>query len=135
MPQDWIAGTGGADLRKSAGHGKLISAMRVDEIVPLNEHCRTHCGDRIDGETEDDGVDRLALISHHSFYFGRTAIDISEKLRAHLNRPFGKAGLGHRWDFSEQFLEAFAKWLKASNTPTHDAQVERWKGFGEGKEL
>jgi hypothetical protein len=36
---DWIAGTGGADLRKSAGHGTLIYAMRVDEIVPLNENC------------------------------------------------------------------------------------------------
>lgn len=27
---DWIAGTGAADIRKSAGHGKLIYAMRVD---------------------------------------------------------------------------------------------------------
>ena len=27
--RDWIAGTGGADLSKSAGHGKLIYAMRV----------------------------------------------------------------------------------------------------------
>ena len=26
---DWIAGTGGVDLRKSAGHGKLIYAMRA----------------------------------------------------------------------------------------------------------
>ena len=31
---DWIAGTGGADLSKSAGHGKLIYAMRVDENDP-----------------------------------------------------------------------------------------------------
>ena len=30
---DWIAGTGGADLKKNAGHGKLIYAMRVDEKV------------------------------------------------------------------------------------------------------
>ena len=33
---DWIAGTGGADLRKRAGNGKLIYyAMRVDEIISL----------------------------------------------------------------------------------------------------
>ena len=34
---DWIAGTGGVDLVKSAGHGKLIYAMRVDESIPLKD--------------------------------------------------------------------------------------------------
>ena len=66
---DWIAGTGGADLGKSAGHGKLIYAMRVDEIVPLGDYCRSHCGDRIDAEHDVDEDDRFALISHHYFYF------------------------------------------------------------------
>ena len=28
---DWVVGTGGADLRKSAGNGKLVYAMRVDK--------------------------------------------------------------------------------------------------------
>jgi hypothetical protein len=37
---DWIAGTGGSDLRKSAGHGKLIYAMRIDEKISLAEYCR-----------------------------------------------------------------------------------------------
>jgi hypothetical protein len=36
---DWIAGTGGVDLDKSAGHGKLIYAMRVDEKITLREYC------------------------------------------------------------------------------------------------
>jgi hypothetical protein len=30
-PGDWVIGTGGANLKKSAGHGTLIYAMRVDE--------------------------------------------------------------------------------------------------------
>ncbi len=110
---DWIAGTGGADLRKSAGHGKLIYAMKVDEIIPLNEYCQAHCGDRIDADPEGDGDDRFALISQHFFYFGRNAIDISKIPRRHLDHPFEKSGPGHRCDFSEEFVAEFAKWLNA----------------------
>lgn len=109
--RDWIAGTGGADLKKSAGHGKLIYAMRVDEIVPLDVYCEAHQGDRADAEPEGDGSDRLALISHHFFYFGRNAIDISEIPHAYLDHPFEKAGPGHRCDFTEEFVAAFAGWL------------------------
>jgi hypothetical protein len=29
-----VIGTGGASLKKSAGHGTLIYAMRVDETLP-----------------------------------------------------------------------------------------------------
>ncbi len=47
---DWIAGTGGADQTKSAGHGKLIYAMRVDEKISLGKYCRAHGGNRIDAE-------------------------------------------------------------------------------------
>lgn len=32
---DWIVGTGGVDLSKSARHDKLIYAMWVDEKIPL----------------------------------------------------------------------------------------------------
>jgi hypothetical protein len=109
---DWIAGTGGADLRKSAGHGKLIYAMRVDEIVPLDEYCQVHFGDRIDAGPEENGQDRFALLSRHFFYFGRNAIDISEIPRKHLDHFFEKRGPGHRSDFGEEFVEDFAGWLK-----------------------
>jgi hypothetical protein len=111
---DWIAGTGGADFCKSAEHGKLVYAMRVDEIVPLDQYCQAHCGDRIDAEPEDDGGDRLALISHHFFYFGRNAIDISRIPRKHLDHPFEKSGPNYRCDFSEEFVEDFAKWLETN---------------------
>src|SRR5688500_18551346 len=54
---DWVAGTGGADLTKSAGHGKFVYAMRVDEIVPLDEYCEAYQGGRVDAEPEVDGAD------------------------------------------------------------------------------
>jgi hypothetical protein len=110
---DWIAGTGGANLRKSAGHGKLIYAMRVDEIIPLAEYCRGNKGKRIDAEHEDDEDGRVALISYHYFYFGRNAIDISKIPGKHLDHPFEKSGLGYRCDFTEEFVAGFAKWLNA----------------------
>src|SRR4051795_10756509 len=61
---DWIAGTGGADRRKSAGHGKLIYAMRVDEIISLSEYRQAHRGDRIDATRLDSAEGRVALLSH-----------------------------------------------------------------------
>lgn len=112
---DWIAGTGGADLAKSAGHGKLIYAMRVDKKIPLAEYCRANSGNRIDAKHDEVVVDgRYALISRHFFYFGRNAIDISEIPRKHLLHPFEKKGLGYRCDFTEEYVEEFASWLEAT---------------------
>jgi hypothetical protein len=113
---DWIAGTGGADLSKSAGHGKLIYAMRVDEKIPLSEYCQAYNGHRVDADHEvfEDG--RFSLLSNHFFYFGRNAIDISEIPDKHLDHPFEKSGPGYRCDFSDEFVEAFASWLPATFT-------------------
>ena len=63
---------------------------------------------------EDDGDDRFALISHHFFYFGRNAIDISDIPRRTWTTRSRKPGRGIGADFSEEFVEAFAKWLKAN---------------------
>lgn len=111
---DWIAGTGGVVLSKSAGHGKLIYAMRVDEKIPLAEYCRSNIGGRIDAKHDIGEKGRTALISHHFFYFGRNAIDISEIPRKLLDHPFEKSGPGHRSDFSNEFINDFAKWLKTT---------------------
>src|SRR4051812_16164435 len=35
---DWIVGTGGANLKKSTGHGTLVYAMRVDEKVTRDKY-------------------------------------------------------------------------------------------------
>lgn len=111
---DWIAGTGGRDLRKSAGHGKLIYVMQVDEIVPLDQYCNAHHGDRIDAEPENHGGHRVALISHHFYYFGRNAIDISDIPQSHLGHRFEKRGPGYRCDFNKEFVDSFVLWLKTN---------------------
>lgn len=108
---DWIAGTGGADIVKSSGRGKLIFAMKVDEKIPLTQYCRLHAGKRVDANPEPSDAGRFALISRQFFYFGRNAIDISEIPDDHLDHPFEKKGPGYRCDFSEEFIEQFASWL------------------------
>lgn len=110
---DWIAGTGGVRKAVSAGHGKLIYAMRVDEKLPL----AAYCDDRRFRNRPDTTHDlpkrgRFALISRHFFYFGRNAIEISEIPSQHLDRPFEKRGPGFRSDFSLDFINDFAAWLE-----------------------
>lgn len=111
---DWIAGTGGADLSKSAGHGKLIYAMKVDDKISLAQFCRSNIEDRIDAKHDIEEKGRFALISNHFYYFGRKAIDISKIPKKHLHHHFEKSGPGYRCDFSEEFIEDFANWLQAT---------------------
>lgn len=58
--------------------------------------------------------DRYALVSYHYFYFGRNAIDISKIPKKHLNHRFEKTGPGYRRDFTEAFVDNFAKWLRTN---------------------
>ncbi len=109
---DWIAGTGGADLTKSAGHGKLIYAMRVDEKIPLADYCRTMSGNRIDAEHETIEDGRYALISRHFFYFGRNAINLTEIPKKLQKHSFEKRGPGYRCDFTDEYVQEFVKWLE-----------------------
>ena len=109
---DWIAGTGGVDLSKSAGHGKLIYAMRVDKKLSLAEYCRTYEGDRVDAKHDIPEKGRFALISRQFFYFGCNAIDISEIPQKHLDHDFEKSGRGYVSDFSPEFVGDFASWLE-----------------------
>lgn len=113
-PGDWIAGTGGTDLHKSAGHGRLIYAMRVDKKIPLIEYCQANFGNRIDAKHDIPEEGRFALISHHYYYFGKNAIDIMELPRGLLNHPFEKTGPGYRSDFSGELIVEFSEWLNFS---------------------
>jgi hypothetical protein len=111
---DWIVGTGGADLTKSAGPGKLIYAMRVDRKIPLGEFRRT-MGNRIDAQRSIRERGRFALISRHFFYFGRNAIKIDTIPMRHLDHPFEKKGPAYRCDFTEAFIKDFVTWLHAKS--------------------
>ncbi len=67
---DWVVGTGGVG-KQSAGHGKLIYTMRVDEKLTIADY---YCDERFqgrEGNTFDEShrTDTFALISQHFFAF------------------------------------------------------------------
>jgi hypothetical protein len=113
---DWIAGTGGADLKLSAGHGKLIYAMRVDEKLPLSAYyADPRFAHHLDHTPECSDILRTsALVSSHYFYFGRSAIPILEPFLSH---PLEKKGPHYRKDFSQEFIHALVAWLESRYTP------------------
>jgi hypothetical protein len=111
-PGDWIAGTGAAG-RCSAGHGKLVYAMRVDEKMSLEDYFR---GPRFEGRADHLAEfshvhERYVLISRRFFYFGARAVDVDAIPTKHLANPFEKNGRGFRSDFSAAFIADFEDWL------------------------
>jgi hypothetical protein len=111
---DWVVGTGGADLKKSAGHGKVVYAMRVDEKPEFDQYCLDErFRDRPDADPDPPwSHGRFALVSRHFFYFGRNAIDVADLPMRHLPHPLEKKGPGHRSDFEDGFISDFAAWLE-----------------------
>lgn len=107
---DWIIGTGGINEKKSAGHGKIIYVMRVDE-KPTREEFYTDL--QFSGKkperplTEFQKNEQFALASRHFYYFGRNAIKIPKKLRGSRSVAQGFATLIPRnslrsWTSSEE---------------------------------
>lgn len=112
-PGDWIVGTGGVkDV--SAGHGKIIYAMRVDEKISLAEYYSdARFKGREDNKESDKGnTTRYALISQHFFYFGRNAIPISKIPHKYLDHSLEKKGPRYRYDFDPRFIKNFTAWLR-----------------------
>jgi hypothetical protein len=80
---DWIIGTGGKGNR-SAGHGKLIYAMRVDEKPTRAEYYRSFSRTRMDNEpplSDFEKSKQFALVSRHFYYFGANAIKIPKAFK------------------------------------------------------
>lgn len=75
---DWIIGTGGSDLTKSAGHGRLVYVMRVDK-TPTGSQCiaEKRFKKRLPPEplTDFQKEKQFALISEHFYYFGSKPFD------------------------------------------------------------
>ncbi len=120
---DWIVGTGGTNTRKSAGHGKLVYAMRVDEKLPREEYYadsrfakkRVERSPQGDNEPPTDDFqkhEQFALISRHFYYFGASAIDIPSRF---LQVGFEKRGPGFRSDFRD--VAGFAMWIQRRCKP------------------
>jgi len=127
-PGDWVVGTGGADRLKSAGHGKIIYAMRVDEKMtredyysdrnyahkkPLQDDSVSLHGDNLRPESAFEKECQFVLVSRHFYYFGRNAILIPPERFP----DFEKKGPGFRSDFKEGYVERFVKWIEAAYKP------------------
>jgi hypothetical protein len=117
---DWVIGTGGESGR-SAGHGKLIYAMRVDEKLSREEYykdsrfaekkpVKNGVYEKTQGDNECPITDfqkheQFALISEHFWYFGKKAIDILKFKLEKNHRGF------HCVDLAE--FDPFLEWLEA----------------------
>lgn len=105
---DWVIGTGGASKR-SAGHGKLVYAMRVDEKPTRAEYYRRFRKTRVDSKPPCDAFEKhcqFALVSRHFYYFGVNAIDIPKTFKLE------KKGPGYRRDFDQADIDKFVEWLE-----------------------
>lgn len=110
---DWVIGTGGASKR-SAGHGRLIYAMRVDEKCTRAEYYSRFSRARKDNKRPRDEFEKheqFALVSRHFYYFGANAIVIPE------NFKIQKKGPGFRRDFNQADIYRFLEWLKKQSKP------------------
>ena len=120
---DWIVGTGGANRKRSAGHGKLVYAMRVSEKLTRGEYYRdsrfrkkkpVKNGSYLEGMGDNkrprgsfEREQQFVLVSRHFYYFGRNAISFPKKRFPDLE----KRGPGFRKDFDEEFVARFVNWL------------------------
>ncbi len=123
-PGDWVIGTGGANLKRSAGHGKLVYAMRVDKKPTRQEYFldrrfgkkrkrksgayEQQVGDNLRPKKPFEKHKQSVLISRHFYYFGRNAIRIPKNKLPRLE----KSGPGFRSDFDDAYIARFLKWLR-----------------------
>jgi hypothetical protein len=124
---DWIVGTGGVKRKLSAGNGKIIYAMKVEEKLTLGKYYRTkrfrnkrpqkdgtYIQQRGDNFYSKDWEkkNRFVLISHRFYYFGRNAIAIPRRFR---NYPLEKKGPGYRRNFDDKFIQRLVNWFANSH--------------------
>ncbi len=129
---DWVIGTGGASTG-SAGHGRLVYAMRVTEKLTLRDYFRDpRFTNRAGNDTDLTGrTDMFALVSDHFFYFGSAAPKFAKR---HAEHPIEKRGPHFRSDFSDDFITDFVTWLEERHDPgIHGSPCEpvddEWGGY------
>lgn len=127
---DWIVGTGGADMKVSAGHGRLIYAMKVSEILSLKEYfdderfapkkvasARNPLPDNLYRDRENKT--RRILIAEEFYYFGRRAVKIPKRF---INYPLEKQGIGFRYrNFDAKFIADFESWIRSRKSGLNGA--------------
>lgn len=116
---DWIAGTGGAS-EKSAGHGRLVYAMRVTGKMSLAEYVSEgrfrRRKDAMLALENPIAPSRLALLSTEFWYFGSNAPNIEDR-SWNRDAQFEKRGPGYRSKFAPGVIAEFERWLRGSGPP------------------
>lgn len=110
---DWVVGTGGASKR-SAGHGKLVYAMRVDETPTREEYYRRFRKTRKDSKPPRSDIpkdEQRVLVSQYFYYFGSKAVDIPQTFKLE------KKGPGYRSDFNSTTIRQIVEWLETTDGP------------------
>jgi hypothetical protein len=135
---DWIVGTGGANEKKSAGHHKIVFAMKGEEKITRGEYFRNaafarkkptgnetdlrFCGDNISPKNQFQRNGQYVLISrNHFYYFGRNAISIPRDKLPRLE----KRGPGFRRDFDANYIRRFERWITARKPGRHGDPCKR----------
>ena len=111
-------GTGGADLRVSAGHGRVVYAMKISDVLNLKQYftdCR-FTQKKIKSsvnllpehlQRDRDNTGRRVLIAKEFYYFGRQAVKIPKRFLVH---PLEKRGPGFRYrNFDASFIMEFGR--------------------------
>ena len=120
---DWIVGTGGSNARRSAGHGRLVYAMRIDEKLTREQYhgearfvkkkpsspgtYAQQRGDNLAPTNDFEELDQFALISRHFYYFGANAVRIPQRFS-----KLEKKGPGFRNRFDSAEINRFVAWLE-----------------------
>jgi hypothetical protein len=107
--EDWGLGSGGQS-KQSAGNGKIIYLMRVDEKLAFPQYLQDA---RFQGRADciDRGLgNKFALVSWTYFYFGKNALSVSE-LPSAVVPTLLKKGIGFRRDLPEATLNRLTAWF------------------------
>lgn len=130
---DWVVGTGGSHLDRSAGHGKLIYAIQVDDKFSLADYYadphfqkKKRIQDGTYEQRQGDNLeccssnhDGFVLISRQFYYYGGKAISIPRQFREHEKHPLEKKGPGYRCKFGQDFIERFVRWIEKKRMGRH----------------
>lgn len=112
---DWILGSGGKSIR-SAGNGKIIYLMRIDEKIPFKKFLTDK---RFDGRKDQKDFRKgnlFALVSKTYYYFGKNAPHISELPSKLVASKLLKTGPGYRRDLAEKMIIELTKWFSSNYT-------------------
>ena len=112
---DWVLGTGGQS-QDSAGNGKIIYLMRIDEKPSFQDFLEdTRFAGRADRCDLGEG-NAFALISTHYYYFGRNALRIDD-LPENIRTPqLEKKKQNYLCHFSEDQINLLVSWFENNVT-------------------